>query len=151
MQLVLFSFAPTRIDDVTRDKNDPGHVAAEVVLSQVRANLPPPVAECINALLKSSAHLRPAARSFLGGTDTAGNHQDTYFSRAEMQLPVYWSDALPGRDENFIEVTDDHTMRALRHAVAPQAQADFGKGLDAGRHWPKSIPPGDRSIKGERR
>ena len=145
--LILFCFAPTRIEDVSRAKEDPGYVPAEVVLAQVRSDLPEAVREGINGLLKFDPNLRPSARSFLGTTDAAGNHLDTYFTRADMELPAYWGAPPPGCDEQIIEVTDDYTLSALRRAVAPHKPVDFGKGIDAGIEWTKlGIHDDHRSI-----
>jgi serine/threonine protein kinase/Ca2+-binding EF-hand superfamily protein len=144
--LMLFCFAPDRIEDVTRNAQDPARVKAETVLAQVKTALPEPVRECLDGLLKSNPKSRPSARSFLGTTDAAGNHQDTYFSRAEMQVPIYWGDVPPGSDEQLIEVTDEYTLQALRYAVAPQRPTEFGKGLDAGKYWDPTIPDSDRYV-----
>jgi hypothetical protein len=143
--LILFCFAPSRIKDVTKDANDPDRVPAETLLGQVRKHLPHQVNECITGLLKFNPNLRPSARSFLGSTDEqTGEHRDSYFSRADTDRPGYWEDA--DLTEELIRVTDSKTMEALCHAVEPQLPLEFGTGLDAGQHWPKSIAKDNRSI-----
>jgi Ca2+-binding EF-hand superfamily protein len=143
--LMLFCFVPARIEEITKGKQDLAPVPAEVVLPQVKPELPEAVRECLDGLLKSDPKSRPMARSFLGTTDAAGNPQETYFTRAEMQVPIYWGDVPPGSDEQLIEVTDEYTLQALRYAVGPQRRAEFGKGFDKGKHW-DPIPHTHRHI-----
>ena len=142
--LMLFCFAPHCIEHVCRNKEDERHIAPQTMLTQVRDNLPVAVRDGIKGLLDSTPASRPSARSFLGTTDGAGNHKDTYFTHAEMELPVYWDESPQGRDEQLIEVTDD-VLQVLRHTVAPQTRADFGKGIDKHKYW-MGIPEDHRDI-----
>ena len=56
----------------------------------------------------------------------------------------YWADADSGED--LVRVTDSYTLGALRRAVEPRQPLEFGKGIDAGKHWPESIAETDRGI-----
>eukprot|EP01047_Picozoa_sp_COSAG01_P005813 COSAG01_NODE_203_length_22128_cov_280.658359_12_plen_119_part_00 len=113
------------------------------VRREVRPTLPAPVNEFITGCLKTAPKLRPSAESLLGTTDDSGEYHESFFSRADLQLPVYWQGREGGRDEELVEVTDQHTMDALRRAVDPQSLPDdFGKGIDGGSECgPPALPP----------
>ena len=125
--VMLFCFAPFRIEDVIKDKTANGAMA---VLSQVRSEIPEAVSGYIDNLLSFNPDKRPSARSMLGQKNAAGEVVDSYFSRAEMELPPWWD---ANKDEMIIEVPpNSFTMQALRRAIAPQQPDEFGKGFDAG-------------------
>lgn len=125
--VMLLCFFPDRITDITRKDNATN---AMLVRAQVEGQLDERIKDITSRLLDANRDKRPTARSLLPEGAVGGEEAENYFSRASSEMPTYW---LPG-DAMLNPVSED-IMAALKRAIAPRQQDEFGKGFDCGKEW----------------